>query len=126
MGIDVIVRTERGEGLSEFLPFSQIVGPGKRDEFPLLTHLDPYGNTIFNRFQVETLQRELDVVAGLIGDVGVSAAANILGTHEDNGRLGDAARAEVEAGLPGLIEKLDELCALSLKRPHRYLWFVGD
>jgi len=67
------------------------------DGFPMLSSVDPYGDTIFNRQQVERVVEELATLS--------------------SGELSAAERSS-------LVE-LRGLCDETLLRPHRYLWFVG-
>lgn len=66
----------------------------------MLGHIDRYGNTIFNGGQMQTLLAELN---------------------------------ELERASPELIERevdvvteIRELCKIGIRRPHSYLWFIGD
>ena len=67
-------------------------------DFPMLFHVDPFGDTIFNRGQVGALLAEIDVLRS---------------------------REPVEERWRAL-DELTYLCHLSRQRPHRYLWFIGD
>jgi hypothetical protein len=64
--------------------------------FPMLGHLIPYGDTMFNSLQVRTLLAEL---------------GNLSAGHPLISRIGDDLRA---------------LCQLVLAEPHGQLWFFGD
>jgi hypothetical protein len=98
--IRVDLRTSRGEIL-ESLPahpnFDPVLAGVDRSVFPMLGHLDPYGDTVLNRMQVETLLGEISLVrsrGGLISD-----------------SFGDS---------------LVDICKKCLSRPHRFVWFIGD
>lgn len=69
-------------------------------EYPILGHVDSYGNTIYNRAQMRTIQTELQ-------------------------RIQDAF-PQLDSDSSEVIEKLKELCSEGMKRPHRFLWFLGD
>jgi hypothetical protein len=70
-----------------------------RRDTPLLIGVDPYGDTVFNRFQVEQqLPREVEYL-----------------------------RRELEGTTEGqMLDELERLMAVVTERVHRYLWFVGD
>jgi len=100
MGIRVALKTERGAELKalpryhgELVPFSE------RASFPLLAHIDPYGDTIFNGLQMESLSTELK---------------RLLDSGSDPDEKRD------------FIVSLIDMCAEGVRRPHRYLWFIGD
>jgi hypothetical protein len=63
----------------------------------MLSHVDPYGHTIFNRLQMSTLVEEL-----------LAAEPDLNGTALSTARA------------------LRVLIAAHASTPHRYLWFVGD
>ncbi len=66
---------------------------------PLLLGIDPYGDTIFNRPQVEELlPREV---------------AYLRSQLEDPAEL-------------RMLEELERLMGVATARVHRYLWFLGD
>lgn len=66
---------------------------------PLLVGVDPYGDTVFNRFQVEQqLPREVEYLR-----------RELEGTTERQ-----------------MLDELERLMAVVTERVHRYLWFVGD
>jgi hypothetical protein len=66
-------------------------------EFPLLSSIDRYGDTIFNSIQMERLVLEIDAIR----DVCTPRQAILL-------------------------ESIAGFCRQGLSRPHRYLWFLGD
>lgn len=66
---------------------------------PLLIAVDPYGDTVFNRFQIERqLPREVAYLR----------------------------QPMTAAGQGDMLDELERLMALATERVHRYLWFVGD
>jgi hypothetical protein len=67
-----------------------------RDRFPLLGHIDPYGDTILNSLQVHSLMKELEAW---------SAETPAIGDH---------------------LGRLVEYCEFVLADTHRYLWIFGD
>ena len=92
------VKTESGEVVHDggvYVPSKRSVFP---QQYPLLSGIDPYGDTIFNRQQCERLIREAEVLI----------AADI--TDEER---------------QSLVE-LAGMFTLHMRRPHRYLWFSGD
>jgi hypothetical protein len=99
--ISVRVRRESGEQVeaqvAQPLEYVGLLEPADDpDHFPMLWHVDPYGDTIFNRLQTRSLLREL-------------AALRVR-------QLTDTQRR--------LVDDLTFLCHLG--RPHRFLWFIGD
>ena len=66
---------------------------------PLLIAVDPYGDTVFNRLQIERqLPREVEYLRAQL--TGAEAVA--------------------------MLDELERLMAVARQRVHRYLWFVGD
>ncbi len=63
----------------------------------MLAHVDPYGDTIFNRAQMSTLLEELATILPELDGVALSTARAIR-----------------------------VLVAAHAHKPHRYLWFIGD
>lgn len=101
MGISVILKDQTGEVLVRLgKPYLPLVGWADRSEFPMLGHIDPYGNTVYNRGQMNTLLLELERVRD-----------NLSTTEVDKEKD---------------IEELDSICTEGMKKPHRFLWFVGD
>jgi hypothetical protein len=98
--IRVELRSSRGEILEsvdaepKFDPVSLGID---RVAYPILGHLDPYGDTVLNRMQVRTLLEEID-------------------------RLGSGERFFSTR----FRESLTDLCVKCLARPHQFLWFVGE
>ncbi len=66
-------------------------------EYPILGHVDPYGDTILNRMQVRTLLGEMDNL-----------------------------RSDEKIIPTGFRQSLTGLCEKCLERPHRFLWFIGE
>jgi len=102
MPIAIHLRKENGDTLNsvyelpddgQLLPILDIA------EFPMLGHVDAYGNTIFNRSQMRVIMAEIERL------VGTSAV--------------DERQSE-------LLLKVKELCVEGLTRQHRFLWFLGD
>jgi hypothetical protein len=77
--------------------YEPLAGPQDRHRFPMLSHVDRYGLTIFNRMQMATLVEEL-----------LAIQPDLQGTALSTAR---ALRVLIEAHAKG---------------PHRYLCFVGD
>lgn len=66
---------------------------------PLLVAVDPYGDTVFNHFQIERqLPREVEYLREQLTS---SEAIEML-------------------------DELERLMAVATERVHRYLWFIGD
>lgn len=124
MPISVSVRTERGEKISGVVPFQHIVRGDAVDEFPLLNQIDPYGLTIFNRFQVRLLIRELTRAAELANETPRERLGEVLGLDaiptEARVLKGDLKQAVLT-----LVSDVLELCEIA-QGVHLYLWFVGD
>ncbi len=98
MPISLALRRERGDDIRRaeqtYLPAG-----ASRDavEYPLLSGVDPYANTIFNSRQMQQLLSEVERLL--------------------SGSLSVAERASLEA--------VADLCREG-RRAHRYLWFIGD
>jgi hypothetical protein len=98
VAIRITVKTERGEIV--YLGAIYSPPPAAHDPiaYPLLAGIDPYGDTVFNRLQVERL---------------VAEANHLL----------KAASGDEPTGL----EDIEYIYATFVRSPpHRYLWFVGD
>jgi len=67
------------------------------DRFPLLSGVDPYGDTVFNRRQMDRLLDEL--------------AALIPGVSSEQQRM---------------LTALSLMCERCRSAVHHYVWFVGD
>src|SRR5262245_52699483 len=68
MGIDLRWENERGEVLGE-LPdggalVERFLPAFESADFPCLRFVDPYGDTVFNQFQIEQVTQELEALAG--------------------------------------------------------------
>lgn len=110
MPISIEVRSQRQQliatlrDVSESIPrvpesLSAADLPTDRDRFPMLGYLDPFGNTIFNQLQALEVVEELTRLAQ---------------AHPDNADASARARA------------VRVLVAAHMRRPHTYLWFLGD
>ena len=98
--IRVDVRSSRGEVLvsTDTSPeFDPVLLGIDRVAYPILGHIDPYGDTILNRMQVRTLMQEIDNL-------------------ESDGNL-------IPADFRGALIGLCEEC---LAQPHRFMWFIGE
>ena len=98
--IRIDLRSSRGEVLDSLEAdpkFDPVLLGIDRVAYPILGHLDPYGDTILNRMQVRTLLDEID-------------------------RLGSDAKLIP----PQFQESIVELCKKCLAKPHRFLWFIGE
>jgi len=91
---------ERGERIDEGgVAWKVPQGVLNERETPLLVAVDPYGDTVFNRFQVERqLPREVAYLR-----------EHLTGAESIK-----------------MLDELERLMALASERAHRYLWFVGD
>jgi hypothetical protein len=99
MGIRMVVKTERGEVVFLGGIYSPPEGPLDPRLYPLLSGIDPYGDTVFNRAQAERLVTEAALLSR------------------------DATLRSESTGL----EDIEALYAAYVRSPpHRYLWFVGD
>lgn len=66
---------------------------------PLLIAVDPYGDTVFNHFQIERqLPDEIEFLRGKLTDSDSST----------------------------MFDELERLMTVACERVHRYLWFIGD
>ncbi|WP_433270957.1 hypothetical protein ACQPZF_11205 [Actinosynnema sp. CS-041913] len=86
----VLIRMDR--------PYLPLVGRTDRDQYPMLGHVDPYGNTIFNRGQMATLVAELERVS----------------------------KAGPQGERSAVAKELVAICVEGQRKPHRFLWFIGD
>jgi hypothetical protein len=102
MGIDTRLENERGEQLDEVGDPSNLLSrllPKPDDEsFPCLRHIDPYGDTTFNRSQAEVLLAELKRIR----------------------RAATAPKAQA------LIDKVIGLVVRCQSEAHSYIKFYGD
>lgn len=99
--ISVVLRAEDRTDLRAVdSPYHLLVGWSQRADFPMLGHVDPHGDTIFNGGQMQALVAELDVIETTFPDI---------------------AGREV-----GVITQIKELCKIGTRRPHSFLWFIGD
>lgn len=101
MGVDVYIETEFGEKIDEFLDPKGIIArllPIGDNRYSLLCYVDPYGNTTFNRLQMEQILIELE-------------------------QLKNEERTSEEIAA---IEKLQEMARRCQNEPHLYLKFYGD
>jgi hypothetical protein len=101
MAVSVVLRNYSGETLASlpcaYMPLTSVAD---REMYPILGHVDPYGRTIYNRLQMQTLVEELDRIR--------------------------AAGSDLDAERLAVIDGLRELCVKGLHRPHTLLWFLGD
>lgn len=102
-GISAVVRTERGEQVSgavrQPLAYDWLLAKGdSAADFPMLFYVDRYGDTVFNRRQVEAVLAEIAVLRS-------------REPSEDRRRA---------------MDDLAYLCHLACQSPHRYLWLLGD
>jgi hypothetical protein len=81
-------------------PYFPLVSWDDRQEFPMLGHVDPFGDTIFNGGQMQWLLTELDAI--------------------------EARSEELDASASDSVAHLRLLCYIGVRRPHSYLWFLGD
>jgi len=112
MPIAIHLRKENGETLNsahEAPDEGQVLPILNPAEFPMLGHVDPFGNTIFNRSQMREIVAEID---RLVGEPSAGGR-----------RIGEPSVDERQAEF---LLKVKELCAEGLTRQHRFLWFLGD
>ena len=98
MGLTVRLQDERGKPLSESDIGVDFRIPTGDSAFRLLSGIDPYGNTIFNRLQMDTFLVEWEAIRNEI-------------TTEDD----ETAWSRVK-----------ELATTCKNKPHLYLRFTGD
>lgn len=97
--IRAIVTDENGRTIGREFDFSSAILSGvDREKFPILSYVDPYGDTIFNQLQVSQLCIELSLLKKMM--------------ENDHDQL--------------IVEQLELLCKKSLVEPHLYLKFLGD
>lgn len=98
--IRIDVRSASGdvlESLAAEVGFDPVLQGIDRRVYPILGHLDPYGDTILNRLQVRALLEEIERLG------------------EDNGVISVRFRSA-----------LVNLCRKCLAHPHQFLWIVGE
>ncbi|WP_146058984.1 hypothetical protein [Actinomadura rubteroloni] len=86
-----VVVDGRGSGVESFCQADII-------KYPLLSHIIPWGDTVFNVSQIRSLIVEIDVYEN-------DSSFNPTGKRFD---------------------WLKEMCEIALREPHRMLWFIGD
>jgi hypothetical protein len=91
---------ERGDRLDEgSVPWRISQGVLNVRDTPLLVGVDPYGDTVFNRFQIaRQLPREVEYLRGQL-----TARETAL-----------------------MLDELERLVTVATERVHRHLWFIGD
>jgi hypothetical protein len=98
--IRVDLKSARGQTLRSLTAdpdFDPVLAGIDRTQYPMLGHLDPYGDTILNRMQVGTLLAEVSTL-----------------------------RSELAIIPHSFADELEDMCAECLRRPHHFLWFVGE
>ena len=98
--IRVDLRSSRGEVLESLAAdpeFDPVLLGIDRVAYPILGHIDPYGDTVLNSMQVRSLLEELDRLG------------------PDDKMIPAQFRASIAV-----------LCEKCLARPHRFLWFIGE
>jgi hypothetical protein len=125
MAIGVVVRDESGADISGFLAFQTLVSAAQRERYPMLSHIDPLGNTIFNRAQVRSLLQEVESIAALVAEKGIDVVSADLGMTAVLESL-RIPGFDLKRDLLTLLAELEKMCQMTLERRHRYLWFVGD
>lgn len=97
MPIRIAIKSETGELLHRGGLYSPPTEGLPNDLYPLLSGIDPYGDTVFNRLQWERLRSE--------------AMLRLEATSSEDERT-------------SMAELIDSWARYG--RPHSYLWFVGD
>ena len=98
--IRIDVRSARGEvwaSVSSHPDFDPVLAGVDRKRYPIFGHVDPYGDTVLNRMQVKSLLAE-------IGEL----------------------RSDERVLPRGFVEELLSLCEQCLRKPHSFLWFIGE
>jgi hypothetical protein len=101
MGVNVYLETEFGKKIAELLDPQGIVArlmPIDDAHFPLLRYVDLYGDTVFNRIQMEQILIELE-------------------------QLKNPSRSSEEINC---IHKIEDMARQCQSEPHFYLKFYGD
>jgi len=98
MAINVQVKLENRVVLEEGFFYEQSAASFDREKYPLLSAIDPYGDTIFNREQMRRLVLECEALSSLdMSELEQTALRSLIAACEEHSR-----------------------------KAHRYLWFVGD
>jgi hypothetical protein len=102
MGLDVVLQDEFGGKLESVADPKNLLGRllPRNDDYsqPMLASIDPYGDTVFNRTQIERFLREWSLV---------SAKAQTSEEHS-------------------LIEAVEKVALRCRDEVHLYLRFIGD
>ena len=104
--------------------FQPIVAWRHRAEFPMLTHISPVGDTVYNSMQVNTLIEELETIKTMIERQGTLRTVEALGSRDifQDARLFGW---DLESGLPDMVDDLIEMCWATREPGHKSLWFLG-
>ncbi|WP_344100022.1 hypothetical protein [Nocardiopsis rhodophaea] len=94
------LQTERGRiEAEESIRGNELLPQVNPDEYPMIGHIDLYGNTIFNRQQMVTLLSEVERL---------KKESFITQTQQES------------------LELVERMCRMGTRKVHRYLWFLGD
>jgi hypothetical protein len=97
--IGVVVQDEKGNQIGERVDvLSSMFGNLDDTQFSCLRFVDPYGDTVFNRLQVQVVLQELRLLK------------QCCHSHE----------------LQDLIQRIEALAQLCQQETHLYLKFIGD
>ena len=102
MGLSVVLESESGEPLDRFDDeknlFHRVLPPADNSTYHLIRFIDWYGNTVFNRPQMDTLIEDLD-------------------------KLVKTVKTEEETKL---LRRVTDFAHRVKEEPHLYLKFYGD
>jgi hypothetical protein len=97
--IRVALQDETGQSIAEGVDLPQDCLPPIEDRrFPFLRYIDPYGDTIFNRLQMDPILDELRLLKAITQDRGKAS----------------------------LLERTEGLAKRCQSETHLYLAFIGD
>ena len=137
MGIDVRIESENGTCLAELLDphnrMNRLLSLAVFGSTRCLQFIDPYGDTVFNRYQIPVLQSECSALVSQLTAPNLSQLKRAYLERAETWpkRAVEEAQKEMEAlslaGLQSHLESLLDLISKAIEKgAHHYLRFVGD
>ena len=137
MGIDARIETERGTCVAELGDshnrMNRLLSLSVLDSTRCLQFIDPYGDTVFNRYQIPVLQSECSALASLLTESNLLELKRVYlerAVAWPKVAFEEAQKDMETLSLSELQNHLEALLGLILdaldKGPHHYVRFVGD
>ena len=137
MGIDARIETERGMCVAELGDphnrLNLLLSTSVLDSTRCLQFIDPYGDTVFNRYQIPVLQSECSALMSLLTESNLLELKRVyleramawpkVALEEAQKHVEALSLSELQNHLEALLGLISE--ALD-KGPHHYVRFVGD